>query len=320
MKPIILATLAALALPALAHADVKVTPLGSHEGEFCARDRALIFEDPNGTRILYDAGRTVAGADDPRLGEIDVVLVSHMHGDHVGDRHIEAVDGEGSACAKPHTPINAFPNSNSVEIAAVKGAKMVTGSEMARFFGVKLAAAGGDAKNTMLARFGATVEVGGVKIATVHAIHSNAVSPDMVGGTLGETLKAAGLGAYVGGATGYVLEFSNGLVTYLSGDTGMTAEQEQIVRGYYEAKLAVINIGDTFTTGPMEAAWVMDALVQPNAVIVSHANEAATRNGKVLDGTRTKTFLDNVYKPTYVPLSGRTMSFDAAANCTAGCQ
>lgn len=43
--------------------DVGVTPLGSHEGEFCARDRALIFEDPSGLRILYDAGRTVAGAE-----------------------------------------------------------------------------------------------------------------------------------------------------------------------------------------------------------------------------------------------------------------
>jgi len=49
-------------------ANVKVTPLGGQDGEFCRQDRALIFEDPNGTRILYDAGRTVAGADDPRLG------------------------------------------------------------------------------------------------------------------------------------------------------------------------------------------------------------------------------------------------------------
>ncbi|WP_156498527.1 MULTISPECIES: hypothetical protein [unclassified Oleiphilus] len=31
---------------------VKVTPLGSHDGEFCRLDRALIFEDPDGTRIL----------------------------------------------------------------------------------------------------------------------------------------------------------------------------------------------------------------------------------------------------------------------------
>ena len=66
-------------------ANVKITPLGSHDGEFCKFDRALILEDPDGTRLLYDAGRTVAGADDARLGKIDVVLVTHMHGDHVGD-------------------------------------------------------------------------------------------------------------------------------------------------------------------------------------------------------------------------------------------
>ena len=40
---------------------VKITPLGSHDGEFCPFDRALVFEDPDGTRILYDAGRTVRG-------------------------------------------------------------------------------------------------------------------------------------------------------------------------------------------------------------------------------------------------------------------
>jgi glyoxylase-like metal-dependent hydrolase (beta-lactamase superfamily II) len=68
-------------------ADVKITPLGSHDGEFCKFDRAMVLEDPDGTRILYDAGRTVAGAEDPRLGNIDVILVSHMHGDHAGDRH-----------------------------------------------------------------------------------------------------------------------------------------------------------------------------------------------------------------------------------------
>ena len=60
--------------------NVKITPLGSHDGEFCKFDRAMILEDPDGTRILYDAGRTVAGTKDSRLGKVDVVLVSHMHG------------------------------------------------------------------------------------------------------------------------------------------------------------------------------------------------------------------------------------------------
>jgi len=58
---------AALACPVVAQ-TVKVTPLGGIDGEFCPQDRALIFEDPNGTRILHDAGRTVAGPTDPRLG------------------------------------------------------------------------------------------------------------------------------------------------------------------------------------------------------------------------------------------------------------
>ncbi len=79
--------------------NVKVTPLGGITGEFCRLDRAFVLEDPDGTRILYDAGMTVAGADDSRLGSIDALLVIHMHGDHVGTRHNSAVDA--GACGAP---------------------------------------------------------------------------------------------------------------------------------------------------------------------------------------------------------------------------
>ena len=85
--------------PAAAAAHVKITPLGSHDGEFCRLDRALVFEDPDGTRILYDAGRTVRGATDPRLGKIDAVLLSHVHGDHLGDMHQPAANA--GTCAQP---------------------------------------------------------------------------------------------------------------------------------------------------------------------------------------------------------------------------
>src|SRR5262245_3296584 len=85
------ALLSALALPASAQ-SVKVTPLGGFDGEFCAQDRALVFEDPNGTRILYDPGRSVVGPQDARLGKIDVILVTHMHGDHVGNAYTKAVN------------------------------------------------------------------------------------------------------------------------------------------------------------------------------------------------------------------------------------
>ena len=240
-------------------ANVKVTPLGSHDGEFCKFDRAMIFEDPDGTRLLYDAGRTVAGPDDARLGKIDVVLVSHMHGDHAGDRHISKVNG--GECGKPDISVKATPNTNSVNIVLAKGAKIITGSEMPRFFAGKLKALGGNPKDSQVVRFGASRQVGGVAITTVPAVHSNGVSGAFIEGGLGEMLKAAGLTAYVGPPTGYVLTFSNGLAVYLSGDTGITAEQDSVVRRHYNAKLVVMNIGDTFTTGPTEAAFVINELV-----------------------------------------------------------
>ena len=298
--------------------SVKITPLGSHDGEFCGRDRALIFEDPDGTRLLYDAGRTVAGPDDHRLGRIDAILVSHMHGDHVGDQHIESVNR--GTCDEPNTSVNALPNTNTVNIALAKKARIITGSEMPKFFASKLKALGGNPKDSQLVRFGASRKLNGVTITTVPAVHSNGIAPGMIGGELGDLLHASGLTAYAGPPTGYVLSFSNGLVVYLSGDTGITAEQESVVHEHYEAKLAVINIGDVFTTGPKEAAFVIDELVEPNAVIASHANEAATKNGKVIAGTRTETFIKATRVPVHLPLSGRTMHFDARGRCVKGCK
>ena len=296
---------------------VKVTPLGGQDGEFCMLDRAMIFEDPDGARLLYDPGRTVAGADDPRLGKIDVILVSHMHGDHVGDRHTKEVNA--GKCGKPDLSVVDVPNTNTVNIALAKNAKIVTGSEMPPFFAGKLKALGGNPKDSVLARFGATKIIRGVRISTVPAVHSNGLSPAMIGGELGAAMKAAGIGGYVGPPTGYILRFTNGLTAYLSGDTGITAEQDQVVRGYYKAKLVVMNIGDTFTTGPTEAAYVINELIKPTSVIASHANEVATKGGKVLPGTRTDVFRMAVKVPVHIPLSGRTMEFDARGTCVAGC-
>jgi L-ascorbate metabolism protein UlaG (beta-lactamase superfamily) len=306
----------ALAAPAVA-ANVKITPLGGVEGEFCPQDRALILEDPNGTRLLYDPGRTVAGANDPRLGKIDIILVSHMHGDHVGNSHAKAPNS--GTCDKPDMSVSATPNTSAVNIALAKSAKIVTGSEMPAFFAAKLKANGGDPRNSILTRFGGSVTVGGVRIATVPAIHSNGVDPDFIGGELGKAMKEAGIAGDAGLATGYVLKFSNGLVAYLSGDTGISAEQDVVVRGHYGAKLAVMNIGDGFSTGPIEAAYVINDLVKPASVIASHANEVATKGGKVIPGTKTDTFMKASKVPVHIPLSGKTMQFDANGKCVAGC-
>ena len=103
------ATLAFLLAVAPASAqNVKITPVGSHPGELCANDRAIVFEDPTGVRFLYDPAHNVTGGDDPRLGTIHLVLLTHMHGDHVGDQKLKApgagtcANSERVRCAEFH--------------------------------------------------------------------------------------------------------------------------------------------------------------------------------------------------------------------------
>ena len=131
--------------------------------------------------------------------------------------------------------------------------------------------------------------------------------------------RSNGLTAYMGPAGGYVLKFSNGLGVYLSGDTGIMADHDAVIRRFYAPQLMVLNIGSVFTTGPLEAAYVANELVKPKAVIASHANEVGTVGGKVRPGSKTETFMKAAKMPVHVPLSGKTMAFEADGRCVAGC-
>jgi L-ascorbate metabolism protein UlaG (beta-lactamase superfamily) len=304
---------------------VKLTTLGSHTGEMCGRDRAMLFEDPNGTTILFDAGRTVAGPDDPRLPEkLDVVLVSSVHGDHQGDRRIANV-GEGS-CKSPKTEVKTVPNSNSVEIAAKKGAFILGAGQMGAYLRTRMVAAGTTTdqarKLARRLRPGGKMNFNGVKVAAIPTVHANGASPSFV---LDEDLKQAlaksGLTVYVGPDSGFVLTFTNGLVVYLSADTGHTSDMDTLVRRYYKAKLAIVNMGDINTMGPEEAAWAINELIKPNTAMPTHANEASTQGGKPIPGSKVATFIAAVDKriPVHLPLSGKTLEFDSNAKCVKGC-
>ena len=299
--------------------NVKITPLGSHDGEFCPFDRALVFEDPDGTRILYDPGRTVRGPDDPRLGRIDAVLLSHVHGDHLGD--LIQPSANAGACPKPDFSVNVTPNSNFVNISMGKQAPMIVGGEMHTFFQTKVRGLGGDPnKLVRLVRFGAQSMVGKVMVASVPAVHANGLPAAFLPKEQQALFTATGLTAYVGPPGGFVLRFSNGLTAYLSGDTGITAEQDLVVRGHYKANLVVMNIGGfPFTTGPVESAYVVNDLVKPASVIASHANEPATVGGKLSPTSRTASFQKAAKMPVHVPLSGKTMEFNGGGRCVAGC-
>ena len=152
--------------------------------------------------------------------------------------------------------------------------------------------------------------------------HSNGINPAFLQDKdLVKALKKDGLTAYAGPDNGFILTFSNGLVVYMSGDSGITAEQDVTVRRFYGAKLAIINAGGLFTSGPKEAAFSINELIKPNAVIPQHMNEEATKGGKLRAGTRTAKFKSLINKNIafHLPLSGVTMEFDGNAKCVKGC-
>jgi hypothetical protein len=62
---------------------------------------------------------------------------------------------------------------------------------MPPFFAAKLKANGGNPADSILACFGGSVTVGGVRIATVTAMLSNGLDPDHIGGDLGKAAARA---------------------------------------------------------------------------------------------------------------------------------
>ena len=327
-----------LVASSLSAANVIITPLGSHLGEYCVNDRALLFEDPTGVRILWDPGRAVAGDSDPRLGAVHVLLLSSVHQDHVGDVMKNAA--APGTCAAPAT-ISAAPNSNAGAIAAAKNSVIIAGGEMASFLGRKVQNIRGTATAQCPAA-GLTNEVvvprsepcfattrpggsrtvrmtnasAGVKIASVPAFHSNGIPATLVD-TPG---VAAGTTGYGGNDNGAIIQFTNGLVVYLTADTGPFGDMDTIVRRYYHPDVAVINIPDTAAMGPDEGAFAIRELIKPLTVIPEHASEAATSGGAVLPGTRTERFIQQLRSVrakvnVIVPLSDMRIECDGSGRC-----
>ncbi|MDB5812763.1 MAG: metal-dependent hydrolase [Betaproteobacteria bacterium] len=319
--------------------NVKITPLGSHDGELCASDRATLFEDPTGVRILYDVGQTLTGADDPRLGTVHVVLLSHAHGDHIGDRKLKAA-GAGS-CGAPET-VSAGANGMTAEVAAAKGAAIAMTTDMGVFVATKIQKITGKPVGLCPQTGGATIvpvaavcrsnthlgaafvaktanAAQGVEITIVYASHANNVAPSLLSDAQRALHDADGSGLALGPPTGFVVKFTNGLTAYLSGDTGIHSEMKTVVHDYHKANLAQFNLGTSAIT-VNSVAYAMNDLVRPASVIYSHVNEAVTEGGKLKPTARAAAISKLLKGVTpQLAISGRTMEFDGAGKCVAGC-
>jgi L-ascorbate metabolism protein UlaG (beta-lactamase superfamily) len=324
------------AFPALAQ-NVKITPIGSHPGELCANDRAIVFEDPTGVRFLYDPAHNLTAGDDQRLGAIHLVLLTHMHGDHVGDQKLRA-PGAGSCANSERLPA---PNSMTAEVIVAKNAVLVTTRAMAGFVANKVRdirgqplafcpQPGAPVTVPVEAACSAQIDLGGVFVAQaadaaqgveltiVYASHVNNVPPALLPEARRAALEADGAILEYGPATGFVVKFTNGLTAYLSGDTGIHSEMKTVVSEFHKANLAVLNLGNNpgiFFSG----AYAINELIRPASVILTHANEPVTEGGRLRPQSRTATLIEQLEPPAHLAISGRTMEFDGQGQCVAGC-
>jgi hypothetical protein len=324
--------------------NVTITPLGAQAGEFCAGDRALLFEDPTGVRVLIAPGRTVGldtgafvrGSADPRLqNSLHVLLIDHPHVDHLGEVFHTNCAGAPPTTTRPFE----FPDeSNAPEIAARLNAAVLVGGELPDFFTQKIKNITGTAPagcpaagldnifsvplaapcvgvirgGTRTAVF--TGQTQGVKFTTIPAFHAAGASRLHID----EPNVPVGLTGYAGHETGYIMRFTNGLTVLWTGDSGLIGDWETQSK-FYRPNLAIVHGGDLFTMGPDEAAFAVKELIKARTVIPEHFNQVSTTDGKVNAGTKLERFIQQLNGQTQtrvvVPLSGVSISCDGQGNC-----
>jgi hypothetical protein len=261
-----------------------------------------------------------------------------MHGDHLGDLKLKA-PGAGSCANSERLPA---PNSTTAEVVAAKNAAMVMTRAIGGFVGNKvekitggkpigfcpqtggattvpvatICASQTDLGGVFVAKTAGATQ--GVEIAIVYASHVNNAPPALLSEAQRAQLKADGAVLEYGPATGFVVKFSNGLIAYLSGDTGIHSEMKTIVNEYHKANLTVLNLGPNpgiFYSG----GHAINELLRPASVILTHANEPVTEGGKLRPASRTAAFMKLLKPASHLALSERTMEFDGKGKCVAGC-
>lgn len=183
------------------------------------------IQTPEGKTILIDPwimGNPACPASEKDIKNVDVMLCTHGHFDHIGD---------------------------AVEIAKKLNPKVVGIFELCGWMESK------GVKQIAPMNKGGTQTVDGVKVTMVHAVHSCGIKD-------GDQI------IYGGEACGYVMEFSNGVKIYHSGDTNVFSDMA-IIHDLYAPEIVLLPIGDHFTMGPREAAYACN-LLKPKTVIPMH--------------------------------------------------
>ena len=229
------ATLSLLASAAVA-ADVEVLWLGHATTRITSVEGKVIVIDP----FLKKNPKTPAKYRDLKaLGKVDLILVTHGHGDHIKDLK---------------------------ELAALTGAKIVAPYGFVHNI-VALGLVDGD-KTIGMNKGGTVTPLGrGIKVHMVPAEHASHIDLGAFG--LMESEPGSLRAVHGGVAVSYVIEFENGFTIYHSGDTAVFGDMA-LIHEFFKPDLGLIVIGGHFTMGPEGAAYALENFIKPKQVIPIH--------------------------------------------------
>jgi L-ascorbate metabolism protein UlaG (beta-lactamase superfamily) len=179
------------------------------------------------------------------LGKVDLILVTHGHGDHFAD---------APELAKMHKAPMVGPAGLGQAVVALG----ILPAELAPRFG----------KGGTIAPFGPD----GVKITATHAEHSSEFL--WTNPATGRQESHAG-----GEPVGYIIEIENGFRIYHMGDTGIFGDMK-LIGDYYKPDLVLIPIGRHFVMSPEDAAYATKNFLKPRFAIPIHYGTFPVLTGK----------------------------------------
>lgn len=201
---------------------------------------AFKITSPGGKVIMIDPFITgnpktpEALKDLDKLGKIDLILITHAHGDHLGD---------GPTLAKKQKVPMWGP--------AGLNQSLTTLGELPAELAPRMN------KGGVITPLGPDI-----KIIQTRAEHSSELL-----WTNPETKKKE---THVGGEPiGWIIQFENGVKVYHMGDTGLFGDMK-FIGEFYKPDLVLIPIGGHFVMSPEDAAFATKEYLKPKAVVPMH--------------------------------------------------